>query len=132
MKFIVHVRELHSADYEVEAESAEDALAKVKAGKGEYVDDSSEFNELTAHDQWNAAPAPVEDGEAASEVLPDDELEGLSDVDNAKINKMDRAKLVEILEDHGIQCYDSETKEILVRALKVNVVDGTIDISGVE
>jgi len=131
MKYIVHVREVHSADYEVEARSEQDAIAKVDAGKGEYIDDSGEFNSLTDRDQWTAAPA-VEPGEAASEVLPDDELAMLSAADNDKINKMDRSKVVEILEDHGIQCYDSETKEILVHALKVNVADGTIDISGIE
>ena len=129
MKYIVHARELHSADYEVEAESAEDALAKVKAGKGEYLDDSTEFNELTAFDQWQAEPASAED---RAEAEANEELAGLGEEDNAKINKMDRAKLVEILEDHGIQCYDTETNAVLSRALKVNVADGTIDISGIE
>lgn len=37
-----------------------------------------------------------------------------------------REELVEILENHGIQCYDSEGKEVLVEALRVNIDDGTI------
>lgn len=43
-----------------------------------------------------------------------------------KIRACPRERIVQILEDAGIQCYDSETKTVLDEALKVNIEDGTI------
>ena len=42
------------------------------------------------------------------------------------INMLSREQCVTILEGHGIQCYDNETYETLIRAVKINIADGTI------
>lgn len=47
-----------------------------------------------------------------------------------EINRLGRARVVWLLERHaGVQCYDHETMDVLVQALKVNVADGTISES---
>lgn len=43
------------------------------------------------------------------------------------INWLDRAKIVEILEDYGFACYDHESTDDLREELRVNIMDGTID-----
>jgi len=42
------------------------------------------------------------------------------------INWLDRKELVEILEQHGFACYDTESTDDLREALRANVLDGTI------
>lgn len=48
----VKVRELHEALYHVEAENPEDAFKAIEDGKGEMVDNSQEFVELTHQEMW--------------------------------------------------------------------------------
>lgn len=43
-----------------------------------------------------------------------------------QINWMEREEIVQVLENYGFCCYDSETTESLRNALFENVEDGTI------
>lgn len=56
----------------------------------------------------------------------EDETEGLSENAAGMIDRLDRTKVVELLESASIQCYDHESDEELRQALRVNVADGTI------
>jgi len=47
----------------------------------------------------------------------------------ARINRMDRAQIVQALENVCIACYDSESTEVLREALLENVLDGTVDLN---
>ena len=42
------------------------------------------------------------------------------------LSRLTRERIVKLLEEVGIACYDSEDYETLLEALKVNVQDGTI------
>ena len=52
-KMTVRVFELHTAEYEVEAENEADAIKKVKEGFGVLVDNSSEFDSLIHESKWH-------------------------------------------------------------------------------
>lgn len=43
------------------------------------------------------------------------------------INWLDRKQIVEILENYGFACYDSESTDELRDALRANIEDGTIN-----
>lgn len=47
---------------------------------------------------------------------------------NRKLSHMDLEKLTELLEENGIQVYENEKEPELKEALKVNILDGTIDL----
>lgn len=49
-----------------------------------------------------------------------------------KINWLDRAQIVALLEGVSIQCYDHETIEELKEALVANIEDGTIPLSALD
>jgi hypothetical protein len=68
-------------------------------------------------------PCDILVGECRDKEKFEDLSEGLTDEHYAKL---DREDLVKLLEDAGIQCYDTETDAVLREALKVNVEDGTI------
>ena len=51
---------------------------------------------------------------------------------NSIINFADRERIVELLEQYGFACYDSESTEELRDALRANVDDGTISKTEVE
>jgi ribosome-binding factor A len=55
-----------------------------------------------------------------------DDLEEVSGLRNIQIMSLSREGCVELLEHVGIQCYDSETVDMLREAVRVNVADGTI------
>jgi hypothetical protein len=38
-----------------------------------------------------------------------------------------RSQMIEVLEDHSMLCYDSETTDELAMAVAVNLLDGTIE-----
>ena len=59
--------------------------------------------------------------EPEPEELPEEQAQAL--------RHLSRDRLVEILEGAGIQCYDTEPPGVLAEALRVNILDGTIDAS---
>lgn len=48
------------------------------------------------------------------------------------INVLSRKEIVDILNDYGFACYDTESTEELRRALVVNIEDETIPFADVE
>lgn len=42
------------------------------------------------------------------------------------LSRLTRGRIIELLESASIACYDSESTETLLDALKVNVQDGTV------
>jgi hypothetical protein len=57
---------------------------------------------------------------------PEDEEEEVSGLRNIQIARLPRDGCVRLLEAAGIQCYDSESTEVLREAVAANVEDGTI------
>lgn len=43
-----------------------------------------------------------------------------------QINWLDRERIVQILENYGIACYNDESTDELREALRINIMDGTI------
>lgn len=43
------------------------------------------------------------------------------------LNQLTREECVQLLEENGFQCHDTETVEVLREAIRVNVADNTID-----
>ncbi len=124
MKFQVNVSEVHTASYAVEANSESEAIQLVAQGKGEFIDDSGEFDRLIDQGSWTAAKIET----PAVDTPDSDILENLTDEDANRINKLGRQQIVEILEGAGIQCYDTEHVDELRQALRVNVADGTVTL----
>ena len=54
-KFIVEIREVHVSSREVEASSAEEAIAKVKDGDGEEI--CCEYSHTLGDDTWSVTNA---------------------------------------------------------------------------
>lgn len=50
--FIVTVREVHTQMIKVDAQSSQEALAKVAAGQGEYIDGTLEYGHTLPPDTW--------------------------------------------------------------------------------
>lgn len=70
-------------------------------------------------DRWKARQ------EEESDEDEDDEPEFSQEL-LTKLNRLDRQQIVELLESASIQCYDNESDDVLLEALKVNIADGTI------
>jgi hypothetical protein len=54
-KFFVRVAEVHNANYEVDAETKEDAINKIKDGAGDLKD--TEYSYTMDDDRWEATQA---------------------------------------------------------------------------
>lgn len=59
MKYTITVKEVHDSYVEIEADSPEQAIEKVKAGEGEEV--SIEYNRTLDSETWNVHENDVED-----------------------------------------------------------------------
>lgn len=56
-KYIVYVKEIHQAQFEVEASSEEEALDKAMNGDGLWLDNTTEFIETLDSDCWDCEEA---------------------------------------------------------------------------
>lgn len=61
------------------------------------------------------------------EMEEDGYFKRLWEITDIEVSRLDREQIAEVLEGAGIQCYDTETKEVLITALVENLNDGTID-----
>jgi len=52
MKFIVSIREVHIQAVEIEADTKEEAVEKVKEGEGEYLEDGLDYSHTLDSEFW--------------------------------------------------------------------------------
>jgi len=56
-RYIIYVKEIHQAQFEVEASSEEEALDKAMNGDGVWLDNTTEFIETLDPDCWGCEEA---------------------------------------------------------------------------
>tara|TARA_Y100001970_G_C13571068_1_gene526243 strand:- start:6 stop:200 length:195 start_codon:yes stop_codon:yes gene_type:complete len=56
-KYIIYVKEIHQAQFEVEASDQSEALIKAMSGDGIWLDNTTEFIETLDPDTWECEEA---------------------------------------------------------------------------
>jgi len=86
--------------------------------------------DLLGKEKWHPLDMDADDYPCCSEHCADN-LYRETERENLKfqIQEMSREDVIALLESVDIQCYDHESDEVLKEALKVNVLDGTIERS---
>ena len=116
MKYIVTAQERHDAKYEVEADSPEEARRRVATGKGQLIDDTTEFVEILPDFlNWDVVSADEADCRDINELWK-------------AINRMDKKEVCRILADNDYDYRESDFLDVLKSRLRVYVADGDIEL----